>query len=690
MADTNTEYKDPVTTLRSDYYRLPTPAVPRTIEVVNDDVQAIRKTKTPVKSSRETKARMLVKTNPWLEPILRELADARLRMYSSDEEDKRYRSKDYGWAHTLDYLAPPESDYFAFTQNEDGDWIIEDLDNTKSLDALTYGIEKRPLEDFLKKPFNQSFQPMTRKEADAAKQDWYPTSNELLNALIKTKLGEGNKQALYDAAQLALANAWKEDFERETPKYAAASEHLFNDKGVAKNQYEIPNGVSSFVKNMFIPVSNAVLEDPELDFKTKPIEHIARGAGDLGLTVGSAALPWLGASIGASRGALAAKPLVGAVVGGAAGGLGNYGTQRLVNTGLAEAYGHGYIDQPIDATDAGIEMALGVLSGPISAANKVRGRAALKDMMWPENPRGVTPKHINQSIALSKSRGSTEKAMQPFLSQAFKKFEKKHPNTQFELKLLPDPTDVPPNRADLPLMMDLPEGGFRGKQVIDSPHGSFEVQRGKGVNANKAVWSTNVGDIPMAHITPSDEFMSKYARNNPQLKSWFNSMGQDAYGLKELLKKAQVKGSPESKIFTGGSKVIPMSEHAQLLSQWRGNTLLGQEKNMRNKALRKWLKEGAEAVDMSTGSPKPLPKSQKKAYNKSMAEYKKRTNMNLVTEADLKNKSKSGFGSQVLRKGVVPLMLRATDNALPWGSSMIMGVEPFTYDYVPPKGVDEK
>lgn len=675
MADTNTEYKDPVTTLRSDYYRLPTPAVPRTIEVIpNDDVQAIRRTTTPVKSSRELKARTLVKTNPWLEPILRELADARLRMYSSDEEDKRYRSKKYGWAHTLDYLDPPESDYFAFTQNEDGDWVIEDLDNAKSLDALTYGVEKRPLEDFLKKPFNQSFQPMTREEANAAKLDWYPTSNELLNALIKTKLGDGNKQALYDAAQLALANAWKEDFESETPKYAAASEHLFDDNDMAKNQYEIPNGVSSFVKNMLFPVSNAVLEDPELDFKTKPVEHIVRGAGDLGLTVGSTLLPWLGASRGA---ALMTKPLIGAAIGGGLGGLGNYGTQRLVNTSLAEATGHGYIDQPIDATDAGIEIALGAMSGPLSAANKVRGRGALKDMMWPENPRGVTAKHINQSIALSKSRGSTEKAMQPFLSQAFKKFEKKYPNTQFKVKLLPDPTDVPPNRADLPLMMEKPDGRFVGK-------------RGEGVDADKSVWRTNIGDIPLAYINPTDEFMTQYARNNPQLKSWFNSMGQDSYGLKELLKKAQVKGSPESKLFTGGTKVMPMSEHAQLLAQWRGNTLLGQEKNLQNKALRKWLTEGAEAVDMSTGSAKPIPKSQKKAYDKSMAEYKKRTNMNLVTEADLKKASKSGFGSRVLRIGVAPLMLRGTDNALPWGSSMIMGVEPFTYDYVPPKGVDEK
>lgn len=686
MTDTNTEYKDPVTTLRSDYYRLPTPAVP-TIEVMNDDDLAIRRTKTPDESPRGRKARMLVETNPWLEPLLRELVDARLRMYSSDEEDKRYRSKDYGWAHTLDYLDPPESDYFTFTPNEDGGWVIEDKEAAKALDLLDYSNAKKPLDDYLRKPYKQSFQPMTREEANAAKLDWYPTSNELLNALIQTKLGEGNKQALYDAAQLALANAWKEDFESETPKYDAASEHIFDDNNKAKNQYEIPNGVSSFVKNMLFPVSNAVLEDPELDFKTKPVEHIVRGVGDLGLAVGSAALPWLGATRGA---ALMTRPLVGAAIGGGLGGLGNYGTQRLVNTGLTKATGHGYIDQPIDATDAGIETALGVVSGPLSALNKVRGRAALKDMMWPENPRGVKAKHINQSIALSKSRGSTEKAMQPFLSQAFKKFKKKHPNTQFEVKSLPDPTDVPPNSADLPLMMNLPEGGFRGKQVINTPKGSLEVQRGKDVNANKAVWSTNVGDIPMFHLTPSDEFMSQYARNNPQLKSWFNSMGQDTYGLKDLLKKAQVKASPESKFVTGGRKVIPMEDHAQLLAQWRGNNLLGQEKNMRHKALRKWLKESSEAVDMSTGSPKPLPKSQKKAYNKSMAEYKKRANMNLVTEADLKNKSKSGFGSQVLRKAAVPLMLRATDNALPWGSSMMMGVEPFTYDYVPPKGVDEK
>ena len=184
--------------------------------------------------------------------------------------------------------------------------------------------------------------------------------------------------------------------------------------------------------------------------------------------------------------------------------------------------------------------------------------------------------------------------------------------------------------------------------------------------------------------------MTQYARNNPRLLPWFNSMGQDSYGLKELLKKAQVKGSPESKIFTGGSKVMPMSEHAQLLAQWRGDNLLGQEKNLRNKALRKWLKESSEGVDMSTGSPKPLQKSHKKAYDKAMNEYEKRTNMNLVTEADLKKASNSGFASQVLRKGVVPLVLRETDNALPWGSGIIMGVKPYTYDYDAYKGVDKK
>ena len=161
MKDKSTEYRDPVTTLRSDDYRLPTPVVPNTVEVSNDDVQALRRTKS--KSPRQLKARMLVKTNPWLEPTLRELADARLRMYSSDEKDKRYRSKDYGWAHTLDYIAPPESDYFTFAQNEDGDWVIKDLEKAKALDALTYGVEKKPFEEYLKKPFNQSFQPMTRK-----------------------------------------------------------------------------------------------------------------------------------------------------------------------------------------------------------------------------------------------------------------------------------------------------------------------------------------------------------------------------------------------------------------------------------------------------------------------------------------------------------------------------------------------
>ena len=672
MKDNSTEYRDPVTTLRSDDYRLPTPVVPNTFEVSNDDVQAIRRTK--FKSPRQLKAKMLVKTNPWLEPILRELADARLRMYSSDEKDKRYRSKDYGWAHTLDYITPPESDYFTFAQNEDGDWVIKDLEKAKALDALTYGVEKKPFEEYLKKPFNQSFQPMTRKEADAAKLDWYPTSNELLNALIETKLGDGNKQALYDAAQLALADAWRKDFESETPKYEAASQYLFDENDVSKPQYKIPNGVSSFVKNMFIPATNAVLEDPELYFKTNKGEIAVRGAADALLTGGSIFLPWLGATKGA---ALAARPLIGSAVGGAAGGLANYGVQRLVNTGLAEATGHGYINQPIDATDAAIEMGLGALSGPLSAANKVKGRGALKDLMWPENPSGVKPRHINQSIALSKSRGTTEKAMQPFLSQAFKKFEKKYPDTQFEVKLLPDPTDVPPNSADLPLLMEKPDGRFVGT-------------RGNGKDIDKSVWRTDTGDIPLAYINPTDEFMSQYARNNPRLLPWFNSMGQDSYGLKELLKKAQVKGSPESKIFTGGSKIIPMSEHAQLLAQWRGDNLLGQEKNLRNKALRKWLKESSEGVDMSNGSPKPLQKSQKKAYDKAMNEYEKRTNMNLVTEADLKKASNSGFASQVLRKGVVPLVLRETDNALPWGSGIIMGVKPYTYDYDAYKGVDKK
>ena len=123
-------------------------------------------------------------------------------------------------------------------------------------------------EDFIKEPYTQELAPMTRDEAKSSDVDWYPTTNEFLNALIETKLGEGNKEPLYDAAQVIFSQILDEDLKSENPKYREAFKKILNDDGTQDRQFKTANGVGYGLLDTVFPFVTSVVHDPELWQKT--------------------------------------------------------------------------------------------------------------------------------------------------------------------------------------------------------------------------------------------------------------------------------------------------------------------------------------------------------------------------------------------------------------------------------------
>ena len=85
---------------------------------------------------------------------------------------------------------------------------------------------------------------MTRDEAKQGAYHRYPSTNEVLNALIETQLGQGNKEALYDATQRIFSELIADDRSKETPEFDNAWRKILLDDGVGqKPQFVAPNGV---------------------------------------------------------------------------------------------------------------------------------------------------------------------------------------------------------------------------------------------------------------------------------------------------------------------------------------------------------------------------------------------------------------------------------------------------------------
>lgn len=695
---------DKVTTLRSDYYKRPYPDTgydpTNPVEVVRrlrkekskmsktDDSKFFKPFKNvkdeywPSSELRSQNVKALLATNPELEPLLRQVALARIKMLNSDDEWTK--SKKYGWGHRIDYPMPPDADeYFSYREDpETGELYIDDSD--KVLDFLLpngeydeeYKSRRKPFEDYLSHQMNHVLEPMTREEAEKNGYAWYPSTYEILNALAETQYGEGNKRALYDATQQLFSQMMLEDGGKEQPEYEKAWSRILNDSGEQETQFEAPNGVLSTAKNMVIPFTNAVLEDPELWAKTGALEAIGRGATDAALNAASVALPWAGAARGAT---MVSRPALGAMLGGAIGGGANYALGRGVNEGYDFVTGHGGIEYPIDLTDAGLEIGLGSLGGLGASANRVRGMGRLKKIMSPDTPKRVKNSDINKSIELVEEYGTKADAEWPFRSSAFDEYESKYPDAGKVVHVFPKlQVKVKDEFGEriIPLAKDLPSGKATntGRKL------------GHGANANKYVKGDNPDvEMPVEYARPDAEFMKKWIEQN---KSYFDGKQAltkpgllregDFKGLARAAKLAQEKDNEMAKYFTGGLKFFSDPEYERTVAKFSGKHF-DDEENAANFVMSNMLRSNKRPINRSNSRWHKTTPEQIKDESKATKDYARRSSFNLVSKED----KKKAFTNDGVKRYKIPALLgTAIGNAIPWGSNVILGVNPYEY-YAP-------
>lgn len=696
---------DKATTFRSDYYKRPYPDTgydPTNPEDVakrmhkakaNDKVHLtsdnvfkpfknIKDEYWPSTEVREQNVKALLATNPELEPLLRQIALARIKMLNSDDEWTK--SKKYGWGHSIDYPMPPDADeYFSYREDpETGELYIDDSD--KVLDFLLpngeyneeYKSRRKPFEDYLSHQMNHVLEPMTREDAEKNGYAWYPSTYEILNALAETQYGEGNKRALYDATQRLFSQLMLEDGGKETPEYEKAWSRILNDDGRQETQFEAPNGIWSTAKNMVIPFTNAVLEDPELWAKTNTIEALARGGTDALLNTASVALPWAGAARGA---VMASRPALGAMLGGAIGGGANYALGRGFNEGYDFATGHGGIEHPIDLTDAGLEVALGSLGGLGASANRVRGMGRLKKIMSPDTPKRVKNSDIDKSIELVEKHGTKADAEWPFRSSAFDEYESKYPDAGTMVHVYPKlHVKVKDEFGDrvIPLAQDLPSGKATntGRKL------------GHDANANKYVKGDNPDvEMPVEYVRPDSEFMNKWIGQN---KTYFDGKQavtkpgvlrlNDWKDIAKAAKQAQEKDNPMAKLFSGGFRFYPDKDFKGLLASTSGQHF-DDETNAVNRAVANMLRKNQRAVNFDGSRWHRAGEVQSRLKDKATEDYARRSSFNLVSKED----KKKAFTNDGVKRYKIPALLgTAIGNAIPWGSNVILGVNPYEY-YAP-------
>ena len=688
---------DNITTLRSGYYRRPFPFTgtnPTTPHETQerlgkwfDDylkgVESRKKAAADKKNIRSQRSEALLNTNPWLKPLLQKVALARLNLLNND--DGWAKDKKYGWGHKLEFKqAPNDSEYFTLNQDPvTGEIWVEDTDKaTELLDkngmdmSPMYKQLRAPFEDYVREPFTQAFEPMTRDEAKQGAYDWYPSTNEVLNALVETQLGQGNKEALYDATQRIFSELIADDRSKETPEFDNAWRKILLDDGISqKPQFVAPNGVKELATNMVLPFTNAVMADPELWYKTGRGEVAGRVATDALLNGASIALPWFG---GARGTAMASRPVLGAIAGGAVGGNANYWLKRLANQGWDMGSGHGGLENPIDLIDMGIETGAGALGGLGANANRIGGYRVLKQKMKHGDPSSVSAKDVRTSIDLVKQYGDKASAEPHFRSEAFSQYSKDYPNAAKKVRMFPK---LEAEASDdfgswvIPLAQDLPDG--RAVRTGRAP--------GFGANANKYI-DTRIRtrnpatgrrhEVVKEWINGTDpEFLNAYRDRNA---AFFNKLLRqgDLKDIGKAAKKAQAVGAPEKEYFTGRWKTFTDKDYAARLAALSGDNF-DDETKIANKALAHLLRNDVRIGNKVKGKFIKADPKQQAAYDKAKADYENRTNMKLVDAIDKKEAFKNNFATGALK---TPVLLNAgVSNALPWGSNKIFDVPPYLY-----------
>lgn len=657
--------------------------------------------------SRDEKRQALLKTYPRLESLLKSVARARASMYNSDE--KWAKDKDFGWGHKVAYSKlPDKSEYFELHSDPDNPYSlwVEDLEPALGLkmeDEAKYNALRKAFEDYASQPYTQELVPM--KKADAEKYesengfiDWYPSTNALLDALIAKYGGENNRQAMYDAAQVAFANLQTEDMAKDTPEFQKAWERLADENGKIPRQFEAPSAVPQVLLNMALPFTSSILYDPELYHKTTPLGLVARGVADAGLAATSVGLPWLGATRGAMLGArLGASalpkvvsgmtPMLGSVAGGALGGASQYGLKRLANTGFDEATGKGGYNTPLDATDLAFETLSGALSGPLSSANRLRGLRDLRAKMLPADPASVSPRDVTRSLALTEKYKTKTKAKPHFVSETFRTYEKEYPFSTAKVQRPPVARIKWNNDDQIP---GLPDKYWVGLET-NQPNGRSIGKAGKLKNSNKNVVRipTEDGD-PMEMVTTfragdDKAFYEPYIAQNTGTNahpgyfhpSFTEQVKFDKSDVGSALRQSQYEGDRDYQFFTGRPVFMNDKELAREMAIARGKKQ-GMEGNNADAFKYFIYKTHSTRGNKVPGqSWTPADARQTKLAEKANKKYSRRSDMQMVDKTDLRKQSKNSIGTALL-KGLSGMENLGT-NVIPW-SNRLFGVPSYTYE----------
>lgn len=735
-------------TLRSDYYRRKIPyAGASDIQYDEDQLQKVleraaraseevRQAVAPLKNvpvlstvadlfdapqDRKAAKNALLQNNPWLWQVLEEVVDARLKMMTS--EDDWAKDKSYGWKMDIRNRDMPESPYFEFAVDpESGQAYVNDTDIALDLINSTpdsYEQLRKEFEDYLTHPYIFSMTPSQRDPE--GKDEWYQTTNDFLDALLATKFKEGDRQALYDAAQYIWNNRllgeqkkYREQLAKEHPNIfkdpsAIKPEDLqgfwntpyakfFDEKGMPRKMFIPPSVIASGLGDMIAPSWSAVALDPELYYRTSPEELAARGVNDavqLGL---SSALPWLGALKGMR---MATRPLVGAFAGGAVGGAADYGAKRIANQAFDKFTGHGTDNQPLNIGDLGVNMATGALTGPLIGSGRLNAQQKLRQQMNPMKPSSVRPEDVKANFKVQKLYGENPKtAEQHFKTYGkggYDRYEVNYPN---DLRLI---QTAPKPKADkLPLAMNL-SGGSTGSYRIPTYSKKFEAKYGKNsvyakqgkhelsnklVDPNKYYEAPNAdtdkfGNVlarereynsPVAWASGDDpEFVSKYMAENPEYWNADFTL-EDKAGLGAVLKEAQKKGSPYEEFFDGKPKIVSGKEFKKKQASLSGNTVMDEKARGSDVLSRMWnIKSEPIATPRKNG--KVDFDKQKKEFDTAKKTYARRSGQKMVPKKDYDEWKK---GIYPVRRGL-GLTLPALNNAVPFGS-VIMNVNPIEYE----------
>lgn len=743
-------------TLRSDYYRRKIPNVGPDVFYTEDQLQKVleradqagkefRESLNPLKSvpllgellspftnateDRRVAKEQLLDSNPWLWQLLEEVVDARLRMLTSDEPWAK--DKKYGWKMDITQRKPPESPYFQYLKDEETGMPYVD-DTEAALDLMEkmpdwYESERNKFKDYLSHPYNMSITPSTRKEG--GDDSWYESTNDILDAVLATKLDEKDRQALYDAAQYIWTNRILnekknmpiDEGEDVEEKFRQSPYGRFVDfKGIPVRMFAPKSMLGSMLGDMIAPSWSAVAFDPELYYKTPAIEMAARGLNDAAQIALSEVLPWLGAIRGAR---MATRPLVGGVLGGAVGGATDYGAKRIVNEAFDKVTGHGTDNQPLNLWDLGEYGVLGALTGPLIGSGRVKGQQELRRTMNELKPESVTPDDVKASFEAARKYGENpDVANMKFKTggkTGFDQYEKDYPDDVRTFHAFPVP-----KAKGLGLAMDLPMGDVRsfripyytdfdervfGKSHVYAVPGKYE-NKGKLVDPNKTnvapLAKTNAKGKPLKseieYTTPvawesglNPEFVENYIKENPK---YFGKMvengkarglsNENKLGLGAVLSEAQKKGSPLAPLFSGKDIQLSGKDMSALKATYAGNTL-NDEKARGIDLVNRALGIHSDIVPTKRrdktifgkripvfGKGKVDEARQKKQFDQANKTYSRRSNQKMVSKDQYKKMTE---GHYPIRRGL-GLLAPILNNAVPFGSNTIMNVNPIEYE----------